>query len=138
MEQERNIDPLFREIVQKALDNEKTDFQLIPTNEMYSVTKLFVSGTKKIIKMFKQLVRASTEAYAIQILAEETDLKLLMACVQYQQCLDFYENELKTAKSMLQEYRAYVFGGNLTKTLLNIPRAEEDMVDYRTLPWKLF
>jgi len=138
MEEEKKIDPLFVEIVQKALENEKTDFQLIPTNEMYSVTKIFAHGTKKIIKMFKQLVKATTEAYALQILTETTDLKLLLACVQYQQCLDFYENELKTAKSMLQEYRAYVFGGHLLKTALNIPRAEEDMVDYRTLPWSLF
>ena len=51
--EEKNIDPLFKELVEKAFANEKTDFQLIPTNDMYSVTKLFVNGTKKIIKMFK-------------------------------------------------------------------------------------
>ena len=39
---------------------------------------------------------------------------------------------------MLKEYRAYVFGGNIMKTLLGFYRAEDDMVDYRTLPWKLF
>ena len=132
------IDPLFLELIQKALEDNKLDFQLIPNNNMYSVTKTFISATKKIIKMFKKLVNSSAEMYSEQIRDGRTDLKLLLAHIQYKECLEFYQNELKTAKSMTQEYRAYVFGGHLMKTILNIPRAEKDMVDYRTLPWSLF
>jgi len=136
--EEEKVDPLFLEIVQKAMSDEKTEFQLIPTNNMYTATKAFARGTKKIIEMFNQLAQVTAEEYCAQIQAGKTDLKLLLAHIQYHHCLDFYKNELKTAKSMMQEYRAYVFGGNLMKTILSIPRAEEDMVDYRTLPWKLF
>lgn len=136
--EEKQIDPLFVELVQKAIDDEKTDFQLIPTNEMYGVTRIFAHGTKKVIKMFKNLVVATGEAYAEQIQLGQTDLKLLLAHIQYRHCMEFYQNELKTAKSMMQEYRTYVMSGHILKTALNIPRAEEDMVDYRTLPWSWF
>ena len=136
--EEKRIDPLFAELITKALSGESTQFELISSLPMRNVTKDFLSGTKKIIKLFKSLVKNSEKAYSEQIKEGKQQLDLLLAHVQFKACLEFYEQEAATAKDMLKEYHAYVFGGNLMKTILGVPRAEKDMVDYRTLPWSLF
>ena len=135
---EKRIDPFFAELMTKALAGESSKFELISSLPMRAVTKDFLSGTKKIIKLFKSLVKSSEKAYSEQIKEGKQHLDLLLAHIQFKTCLEFYEKEAATAKDMLKEYHAYVFGGNLMKTICGIPRAEKDMVDYRTLPWSLF
>ena len=136
--EEKKIDPFFTELIQKALEGEATPFELISSSSMHTATKVFARATKKVIKMFKTLVQTTCLKYQEQIQTNSQDLQVLLAYVQFNRCVEFYEQELKTAKSMLQEYRAYVTGGHMLKTLLGIPRSEYDMVDYRTLPWRLF
>ena len=138
MADEIKIEPLLEELMKHALDGKSTEFQLIPSNDMYLATKLFANGVKKVIKMFRGLARMSGLMYSEAIMAEKADLRLLLEHIQYKQCVKFYEDELKVAKSMMKEYRAYVFAGHMLKTVCNMPRSEADMVDYRTLPWKLF
>ena len=138
MDDNAKIDVLIEELMKHALNGKSTEFQLIPSNDMYTATKLFANGVKKVIRMFRDLAKTSGLIYSDSILKEKTDLRLLLEHMQYKQCQKFYEEELKVAKSMLKEYRAYVFSGHVLKTILNMPRAEADMVDYRTLPWKLF
>lgn len=136
--EEEKVPEIFVELVKAVMEGRSTEFVLISTNEIYSITRTFIKATKKVIKMFQNLVDATGWSYANQILEGKQDLKLLLAHLQYRNCLEFYKKELKTAKSMTQEYRTYVRSGHILKTLLNIPRAEEDMVDYRTLPWSWF
>lgn len=136
--EEEKVPEIFVELVKNVMEGKSTEFVLISTNEIYSITRTFIKATKKVIKMFQNLVDATGWSYSNQILEGKQDLKLLLAHLQYRNCLEFYERELKTAKSMTQEYRTYVRSGHILKTLLNIPRSEEDMVDYRKLPWSLF
>ena len=136
--EEKKIDPLFAELLTKALSGDNSKFELISSEGMWNATRIIAHATKKVVKLFKNLVKNSEETYCEQIRAGEQDLEMLLACLQFRVCLDFYEKELETAKDMLREYRAYVTSGHIIKTILGIPRAEEDMVDYRTLPWKLF
>jgi len=136
--EEEKVPEIFVELVKNVMEGKSTEFVLISTNEIYSITRTFIKATKKVIKMFQNLVDATGWSYSNQILEGKQDLKLLLAHLQYRNCLEFYERELKTAKSMTQEYRTYVRSGHILKTLLNIPRSEEDMVDYRKLPWSWF
>ena len=62
----------------------------------------------------------------------------LLWCIQFKQCVKFYQKEADILKDMLKEYHAYVFGGNVIKTLLGINRRKEELVDYRKLPLRLF
>ena len=134
----KQIDPLITELITKALANEQTVFQLIANEGMWKTTRAFIRGTKKVIKLFKSLTKNSELMYCEQIKAGKQDLELLLARIQFGVCTSFYQRELEIAQDMLKEYNAYVFGGHLLKTICGVPRAEKDMVDYRTLPWRLF
>lgn len=139
MEQEKfNIDHAFRQLVETALAGESQPFQLIGSLDEWSAAKTCVKVTKKVVRLFKRLEENSAVSYVELIKKGKQNAEVLLAHLQFKRCVEFYEKEVATLKDMLKEYRAYVFGGNLMKTLLGFYRAEDDMVDYRTLPWKLF
>lgn len=137
-EKEIKIDPVFQQLVEKALTNKNQPFQFISCLEDRAVAKTCINATKKIIKLFKKLEDSSAMTYVELIKHGKQSTEVLLAHVQFKQCVKFYEKELFTLKDMLKEYHAYVWGGNLMKTLLGIRRAEHEMTDYRKLPWKLF
>lgn len=137
-EKEFKIDPMFKELVEKALANENQDFQFIGNLTEWNVAKTCVRATKKIIKLFKGLEENSAQAYVELIKHGKQSTEVLLAHIQFKQCVKFYEKELFTLKDMLSEYKAYVWGGHVCRTLLGIYREEKDMVDYRKLPWSLF
>ena len=136
--EEFNIDPMFKRLVETALAGESQPFQLIGSLDEWSAAKTCVRATKKVVKLFKSLEGDSAASYVELIKKGKQSAEVLLAHLQFKRCVEFYEKEVATLKDMLKEYRAYVFGGNLMKTLLGFYRAEDDMVDYRTLPWKLF
>lgn len=139
MEEEQiNVDPMFQQLVEKALANKHQPFQFIGSLQDRSIAKTCVNATKKIIKLFKNLEADSATTYAELIKNGKQSIDVLLANIQFKQCIKFYEEELFVLKDMLKEYRAYVWGGNVLKTLFGVYRSEEEMVDYRTLPWKLF
>ena len=138
MEDEVRIDPMFKELVERALNNDYQPFEFIGSLTERSVARTCISATKKIIKLFKNLELSSAETYADLIREGKQSPEILLAHIQFKQCVKFYEKELFTLKDMLAEYRAYVFGGNILNTLLGVYRKEEDKVDFRKLPWKLF
>ena len=132
------IDPMFKQLVEKALANENQKFEFIGSLAERSAAKTCVSATKKVISLFKKLEESSAMTYVDLIKQGKQNTEVLLANIQFKQCVKFYEKELATLKDMLKEYRAYVWGGNLIKTLLGIYRADNEMVDYRKLPWTLF
>ena len=136
--EEFKIDPTFKQLVETALANENQPFQFIGSLQDRYAAKKCIHATKKVIKLFKHLEEDSALTYSDLIKQGKQNLEVLLANIQFKQCVNFYEKELATLKDMLKEYHAYVFGGNVIKTLLGIYRSEQDMVDYRTLPWKLF
>jgi len=137
-EKQIKIDPMFTQLIEKALANENQPFQFIGSLQDRSVAKTCIKATKKIIKLFKKLEDSSALTYVELIKQGKQSVDVLLAHIQFKQCVKFYEKELFTLQDMLKEYRAYVFGGHVMKTLLGIYREKKDMVDYRTLPWSLF
>jgi len=138
MENEIKIDPMFKEIVERALNNDHQPFEFIGNLTERSVAKTCVSATKKIIKLFRQLEENSAYTYVDLIKRGKQSSEILLAHIQFKQCVKFYEKELETLKDMLKEYRAYFWAGHVFSSLLGFYRKDEDKVDYRKLPWSWF
>ena len=139
MEKEKfNADHALKQLIETALANDSQPFQFIGSLAEWSTAKACTRATKKVVQLFKNLEENSAMSYVELIKKGKQSTEVLLANIQFKQCVKFYEKEVATLKDMLKEYRAYVFGGNVIKTLLGIYRSEQDMVDYRTLPWKLF
>ena len=130
---------VFEELVKKALKGKQSDFEFIRTYEMCKVARYYKISVKKVSKVFKTLYKKLMKTYAKDILTDEQKLEMLMSMKQFEICYDYYKKEYELAKDMLSEYRAYLTGGHIFDQLVcNAIRSDDDCVDYRKLPWKIF
>ena len=130
---------VFEELVKKALKGKQSDFEFIRTYEMCKTARYYKISVKKVSKVFKTLYKKLMKTYAKDIMADEQKLEMLMSMKQFEICYDYYKKEYELAKDMLSEYRAYLTSGHIFDQLVcNAIRSDDDCVDYRKLPWKLF
>ena len=130
---------IFSELVKKALKGKQSDFEFIRTYETCKVARYYKISVKKVSKVFKTLYKKLMKTYAKDIMTDEQKLEMLMSMKQFEICYRYYEKECEIAKDMLDEYYAYLTSGHIFDQLvLNNIRSEDDCVDYRKLPWKIF
>lgn len=129
----------FEAVVKKALSGKHSDFEFIRTYEACKTARLYKASVKRLSKVFKNLCKKLMKTYAKEIMTDEQKLETLMSMKQFEICRDYFEKEREIAKDMLQEYRAYLTSGHIFDQLvMNGVRSDDDCVDYRKLPWKLF
>ena len=130
---------VFEELVKKALKGKQSDFEFIRTYETCKVARYYKISVKKVSKVFKTLYKKLMKTYAKDIMADEQKLEMLMSMKQFEICYRYYEKECEIAKDMLDEYYAYLTSGHIFDQLVcNAIRSDNDCVDYRKLPWKIF
>ena len=130
---------IFSELVKKALEGKHSDFEFIRTYETCKVARYYKISVKRVSKVFKTLYKKLMKTYAKDIMADEQKLEMLMSMKQFEICYDYYKKEYELAKDMLCEYHAYLTSGHIFDQLvMSGVRSDDDCVDYRKLPWKLF
>ena len=130
---------IFSELVKKALKGKQSDFEFIRTYEMCKTARYYKISVKRVYKTFKTLYKKLMKTYAKDIMADEQKLEMLMSMKQFEICYDYYKKEYELAKDMLSEYHAYLTSGHIFDQLVcNAIRSDDDCVDYRKLPWKIF
>ena len=130
---------VFEELVKKALKGKQSDFEFIRTYETCKVARYYKISVKKVSKVFKTLYKKLMKTYAKDIMTDEQKLEMLMSMKQFEICYRYYEKECEIAKDMLDEYYAYLTSGHMFDQLvMNGARTDDDCVDYRKLPWKIF
>ena len=129
----------FEAVVKKALSGKHSDFEFIKTYEACETARLYKISVKRLSKVFKTLYKKSMKTYAKDIMTDEQKLETLMSMKQFKICHDYFEKEREIAKDMLDEYYAYLTGGHIFDQLvMNGVRSDDDCVDYRKVPWKIF
>jgi len=129
---------MFEELVDRALEGRHSDFEFIRSYEMLKVARLYRKGTKRVSKAFESLLDGLLREYASAIAEGDQRLEALMSAVQFGKCRDYYRKESEIADDMIKEYNAYVMSGHMLSAMLGGCRPDEECVDYRKLPWKLF
>ena len=138
---ESSEDPkkVFEELVKKALEGKHSDFEFIRTYETCKVARYYKIGVKRVYKTFKTLYKKLMKTYAKDILTGEQKLEMLMSIKQFEICYRYYKKECEIAKDMLDEYYVYLTSGHMfDQLIMNGIRSDDDCVDYRKLPWKIF
>ena len=129
----------FEAIVKKALSGKHSNFEFIRTYEACETARLYKISVKRLSKVFKNLYKKSMKTYAKDILTDEQKLETLMSMKQFKICHDYFEKEREIAKDMLSEYHAYLTSGHIfDQLIMNGVRSDDDCVDYRKVPWKIF
>lgn len=130
---------IFSELVKKALKGKQSDFEFIRTYETCKVARYYKISVKRVSKVFKTLYKKLMKTYAKDIMTDEQKLEMLMSMKQFEICYRYYEKEREIAKDMLDEYYAYLTNGHMfDQLIMNGVRSDDDCVDYRKLPWKIF
>lgn len=130
---------VFEELVKKALSGKHSDFEFIRTYETCKVARYYKIGVKRVYKTFKTLYKKLMKTYTKDIFTGEQKLEMLMSIKQFEVCYRYYEKECEIAKDMLDEYYTYLTSGHIFDQLVcNAIRSDDDCVDYRKLPWKIF
>ena len=130
---------VFEELVKKALSGKHSDFEFIRTYETCKVARYYKIGVKRVYKTFKTLYKKLMKTYTKDIMADEQKLEMLMSIKQFEICYRYYEKECEIAKDMLDEYYTYLTNGHMfDQLIMNGVRPDDDCVDYRKLPWKIF
>ena len=129
----------FEAVMKKALSGKHSDFEFIRTYEDCKTARLYKISVKRLSKVFKNLYKKLMKSYAKDIMTDEQKLEMLMSMKQFKICHDYFEKECEIAKDMLSEYRAYLTSGHIfDQLIMNGVRSDDDCVDYRKLPWKIF
>ena len=129
----------FEAVVKKALSGKHSDFEFIRTYEDCKTARLYKISVKRLSKVFKNLYKKLMKSYAKDIMTDEQKLEMLMSMKQFEICYRYYEKECEIAKDMLDEYYVYLTNGHMFDQLvMNGVRSDDDCVDYRKLPWKIF
>ena len=129
----------FEAIMKKALSGKHSDFEFIRTYEACETARLYKTSVKRLSKVFKNLYKKLMKSYAKDIMTDEQKLEMLMSMKQFKICHDYFEKEREIAKDMLSEYHAYLTSGHIFDQLvMNGVRSDDDCVDYRKVPWKIF
>ena len=129
----------FEAVMKKALSGKHSDFEFIRTYEACETARLYKISVKRLSKVFKNLYKKLMKSYAKDIMTDEQKLEMLMSMKQFKICHDYFEKECEIAKDMLSEYHAYLTSGHIFDQLvMNGVRSDDDCVDYRKLPWKIF
>ena len=130
---------VFEELVKKALEGKQSDFEFIRTYETCKVARYYKISVKRVSKVFKTLYKKLMKTYAKDIMTDGQKLEMLMSMKQFEICYRYYEKECEIAKDMLDEYYVYLTSGHIfDQLIMNGVRSDDDCVDYRKLPWKLF
>ena len=129
----------FEAVMKKALSGKHSDFEFIRTYEACETARLYKISVKRLSKVFKNLYKKLMKTYAKDIMTDEQKLEMLMSMKQFKICHDYFEKECEIAKDMLSEYHAYLTSGHIfDQLIMNGIRSDDDCVDYRKLPLKIF
>lgn len=135
----RDPKKFFIELVNHALQNKNSEFEFIRNWNMCKISRMYKRGTKRVAKVFDGLAKKLVKEYAAKIHKGNADIETLIAIKQFIVCRDFYLKENAIAKDMMSEYRTYVFSGHiLDQFIFNIGRRDDELTDYRKLPFRLF
>lgn len=131
-------DSQTQQLIDKAIANKHYEFVFIKTYTEFIEARILYHALLKIYKGFKKIEKETYRDYLINLTKNIDQVNLLIAHHQLQACAKFYKEDALIIKDMIQEYLCYIHDNRLIKSFMGYERPEEDMTDWRKVPFKLF
>ena len=136
---DHSADNVLADLLARAAGNDHSSFILLRSLAERRAARQYYKATAAAAAEFRMIRRSLIKEHCKALLAGSCDIETILAAKNLELAIKFYEDEAEIIHDTLREYRAYLLSGHLLSTvLLNTYRSEEDCVDYRTLPWRLF
>lgn len=113
------VDKLF---MQKANEGKNLKFEYIEHLGEYFMLNRYKKALKKIVQNYVNAYWERYDKYCKLVLTysnKDLDLDMLLTIKACENCVDYYNVDIETLDNMLQEFRAYIFNGHFTSTILN-------------------
>ncbi len=134
-----NSSEIVEALLNRVKENNHSSFSFIRSMQERAAAKEYYNASIKTAEHFNFLKQAILRGYCEDILENKTDIEALLAVRHLDEAVKFYYAEANIALDSLKEYRAYLFSGHLFDSfILNNYRSDEDCVDFRKLPWRIF
>lgn len=113
------INTIIRDILNKAIEGEALPFRTILYWSEFIYYQRWTLSTKLVIRLLKNSANKIFKRYCRDVIAGISDISKLLAYQQLLSIAAFYENDLKTVQSMLDDYDKYLGNfGNFINALL--------------------
>ena len=131
-ENAKECEELFISLTERALNDNHNDWEFIRNPVEWGVARKTKAGLYKIIELYDCISKELYIEYCKQVKQSSHDFSMLVALKQYQQCVEFYKQELFTIADMLEEYKAYLWKGHfLTQFFYQQDREQWHLWDHR-------
>lgn len=132
-------DEVLAGLLQRAADNRHSSFTFIRSLAERHAAKLYYNASLMAANNFKLIKKLLLHEHYNNVINNINNIDVILAAKHLDPVIKFYEDEANIIKDSLGEYRAYLFGGHLFDSIvLGAYRRDEDCVDFRKLPWRLF
>ena len=117
--QEQEAREIINDLIQQAEAEDHVESKLISSWEEYRFYLQQERALKIVIKVLSACEKATFDVYCKEIVSGESDLNKLLACIQLQDVIAFYEQDLQTVKKMNTEYDDHLGNwGNFVKEFI--------------------
>lgn len=125
-----------KSLIRRALAEDHSEFELITCYFELRTVRKQKRAMRALSRCYRKAAKDFMKKYATDLANGEESAVTLMAGKTLMIASDFYEDEARLFKDMIKEYRCYLASGHLWKTLLlDFHRPEDDMTDWRELPF---
>ena len=109
---------ILLEIINQAQEGNSIKFQYIKSWREFKFRWRQARSTKIVIKTLKASAKNLFNEYCKDVIAGISDVTKLLAYVELQDIIAFYEEDLSTLQKMLDEYDGYLGKGNFWYSFL--------------------
>lgn len=113
---------IVQNILVRAQNRDYTKVHLLEYFEEYGRYRMELRTTQLVLRILRDSANKLFKTYCKQIPSGAADINVLLAFVQLQEVIEFYETDLKIIQQMLEEYEDYLRHGNLFSALLGEKR----------------
>jgi hypothetical protein len=109
---------LLLNLIDYAKTNRHTRFEQLRFFSEYAGARVTYRATKKVVVVLEESADSLFKKYCEDVKQQQADVNLLLAYKQLQQAVNFYKEESKIIKDILEDYENYLWEGNFLKAFL--------------------
>lgn len=129
---------LVARLMKLALTGEHRQFEYIRNWGMRRLAADCAKTTKRVVKYFKACKDNTDRLVKYELMTDRFDVRSVGMAIRFDECIAFYEEELRILKSMLSEHLRYMLSFHLIDTfVLNRWRPDRECFDHRRIFGKM-
>ena len=122
MQEDIQTQKLITEIIRQAQEGKHTELKRVETLPEYWHYKQLDNSLMCVIKILQSCAESTFKSYLKDIITGDAKFTVLLAYLQFQDLINYYEKEQDIVQKMIVEYSNYLYSINFFAALFGLPR----------------